>query len=64
MSATSPVLVFRPGHTPEPADVRRADFSDPESQRVLSDAARALAEELGRQAAREWFAQMTREVRR
>jgi hypothetical protein len=33
-----------------------ADFSDPESQRVLASAARGLAYELGRQAAREAFA--------
>lgn len=32
-----------------------ADFNDRESQRVLSVAARALAGELGRQAAREFF---------
>lgn len=32
-----------------------ADFSDPESQRVLTAAARAVAGELGRQAAREEF---------
>jgi len=31
------------------------DFSDPESQRVLTVAARALARALGRQAGREWF---------
>jgi hypothetical protein len=35
-----------------------ADFSDPESQRVLAAAARALARELGRQAAREYFAEL------
>jgi hypothetical protein len=33
-----------------------ADFTDPESQRALSAAARAVARELGRQAAREHFA--------
>jgi hypothetical protein len=43
------------GH--EGADVRSpADFSDPESQRVLDAAARAVARELGRQAARELWA--------
>lgn len=31
------------------------DFSDPESQRVLEATAVAMAGELGRQAAREWF---------
>lgn len=31
------------------------DFSDPESQRVLTVAARAVARELGREAAREYF---------
>jgi hypothetical protein len=36
------------------------DFSDPESQRVLSAAAVALARELGRQAAREYFASVVR----
>ena len=35
-----------------------ADFSDPESQRVLSAAASAVARELGRQAAREHFAEV------
>ena len=32
-----------------------ADFNDPESQRVLAAAAGAVARELGRQAAREYF---------
>ena len=35
-----------------------ADFSDRESQRVLSAAASAVARELGRQAAREHFAEV------
>jgi hypothetical protein len=35
----------------------RADFTDAESQRVLSAAAVAVARELGRQAARECFMQ-------
>jgi len=35
--------------------VQPADFSDPESQRVFDAAARAVAFELGRQAAREMF---------
>jgi len=33
------------------------DFSDRESQRVLLAAARGVAYELGRAAAREWFAE-------
>ena len=36
--------------------IGEADFSDPESQRVLAAAALAVARELGRQAAREFFA--------
>lgn len=35
-----------------------ADFSDPESQRVLDAIARSLSRELGRQAAREHCAAM------
>jgi hypothetical protein len=35
-----------------------ADFSDLESQRVLAAAARAVAHELGREAAREYFAEL------
>lgn len=35
-----------------------ADFSDHESQRVLAAAARAVARELGREAAREYFAEL------
>ena len=38
--------------------VHLADFTDRESQRVLSAAARAVARELGRQAAREYFAEV------
>jgi hypothetical protein len=37
-----------------------ADFGDPESQRVLAAAARAVARELGREAAREYFAELIR----
>ena len=40
--------------------VQLADFSDPESQRVLTLAARAVARELGREAAREYFAELIR----
>jgi hypothetical protein len=32
-----------------------SDFRDPESQRVLGEAARVVARELGRQAGHEWF---------
>ena len=35
-----------------------ADFSDHESQRVLAAAACAVAHELGREAAREYFAEL------
>ena len=35
-----------------------ADFTDAESQRVLTAAARAVARELGREAAREHFADL------
>jgi hypothetical protein len=38
--------------------VPAADFSDLESQRVLAAAARAVARELGREAAREYFAKL------
>ena len=34
------------------------DFSDPDSQRVLTAAARAVARELGREAARKYFAEL------
>lgn len=34
------------------------DFSDPESQRVLTAAALAVARELGREGAREYFAEL------
>jgi hypothetical protein len=38
--------------------VHATDFSDGESQRVLAVAACAVARELGRQAAREYFAEL------
>jgi hypothetical protein len=38
--------------------VRPADFSDVESQRVLAAAARAVVFELGREAGREYFAEL------
>lgn len=49
--------------SPEPArhaaiDAQRADFRDAESQRVFSEAALAVARELGREAAREQFAEL------
>jgi hypothetical protein len=37
-----------------------ADFGDRESQLVLAVAARAVAHELGREAAREYFAELIR----
>lgn len=40
--------------------VQPTDFSDPESQRVLTVAARAVARELGREAAREYVAELIR----
>jgi hypothetical protein len=42
----------------EAKPVDRAEFSDPESRRVLSAAAVAVARELGRQAARDYFMQL------
>ena len=63
MSARKPRIVRprRPSRR-EDADVRSrpADFSDPESQRVLTVAARAVARELGREAGREYFAEWIR----
>jgi hypothetical protein len=47
------ILCARDGSQP-------ADFNDSESQRVLDAAARTLARELGRQAARELWAQVIR----
>ena len=40
--------------------VQPADFSDLESQRVLAAAARAVVREVGREPAREYFAQVIR----
>ena len=42
----------------ETKPVQPADFSDRESLRVLAAAARAVARELGREAAREYFAEL------
>lgn len=42
----------------ESVDARGADFSDAESKRVLADAALVIARELGRDAAREYFAEL------
>ena len=47
--ATSPV---------EAKSLVPADFGDVESLRVLTTAARAVARELGREAAREYFAEL------
>ncbi len=40
--------------------VQPVDFRDAESQRVLTAAACAVAHELGREAAREYFAELVR----
>jgi hypothetical protein len=42
-------------------DGASADFHDAESQHVLTEAAAAVARELGRQAAREYFAELMRQ---
>jgi len=42
----------------EAKSVQPADFSDLQSQRVLMAAARAVARELGREAAREYFVEL------
>ena len=51
-------LVRRPLTLVETKSVQPTDFSDLESQRVLAAAARAVARELGREAAREYFAEL------
>jgi hypothetical protein len=43
---------------PNAKSAHAADFSDLESQRVLAAAARTVARELGREAAREYFAEL------
>lgn len=48
----------RPLTVMDTKSVQPADFSDFESQRVLTAAARAVARELGREAAREYFAEL------
>ena len=48
----------RPLTLVETKSVQPADFSDRESQRVLAAAVRAVARELGREAAREYFAEL------
>jgi hypothetical protein len=61
MSPKSSIVPFTPASSRRAADVSErtgADFSDPESQRVLAAAAAAVARELGRQAAREYFAEL------
>ena len=56
MKPQKPRLVSSPPPRQGEADVRRpGDFSDPESQRALHMMAIAVARELGRQAAREWW---------
>jgi hypothetical protein len=51
-------VTSRPLNLVEPKSAPGADFSDIESQRVLAVAAKAVARELGRQAAREYFAEL------
>ena len=53
-----PRFACRPLTMLETKPALQADFSDPESQRVLRAAAYAVAGELGRQAAREYFAEL------
>ena len=48
----------RPLAVVETKSVQPTDFSDRESQRVLAAAACAVAGELGREAAREYFAEL------
>ena len=48
----------RPVRIVDAMSVRPGDFSDRESQRVLIAAARAVAHALGREAAREYFAEL------
>ncbi len=65
MGAKAPIVVpFASRSTRSRGDVSEsataaaiADFRDPESQRVLAAAARDVAYELGRAAARNWFAE-------
>ena len=62
------LVVVRRRHDPKPVQPlsesleieanRLTDFSDAESQRVLTAASRAVARELGREAAREYFAKL------
>jgi hypothetical protein len=66
MSAKSPIVPFllpakrrrRVAVSTAETTSARADFGDPESQRALDAAARAVARNLGRQAAREYFAEL------
>ena len=51
-------VLRRPLALVELKSVPPTDFSDVESQRVLTLAACAVARELGREAAREYFAQL------
>ena len=60
----SPIVPFVPlpkrssGNLSAAPTIPPADFSDLESQRVFAAAARAVARELGREAAREYFAEL------
>jgi hypothetical protein len=64
IGAKSPIVPFVPSPKRSSGDLSAApavppvDFSDRESQRVLSVAAKAVARELGRQVAREYFADL------
>ena len=53
-----PRAARRPLTLVDAKSIRPTDFSDVESQRVLTVAARAVARELGREAAHEYFAQL------
>jgi hypothetical protein len=65
MAVKSPIVLFEPSAKRRNSELLgaatitgTADLSDPESQRVLTAAARAVARELGRQAARDYFAEL------
>ena len=53
-----PRSVQRPLTLVEGESVRVADFTDAESRQVLATAANALARELGREAARQYFTEL------
>lgn len=54
----APRSVRRPPRLAEMKPAESADFRDSESQRILQIAARAVAHELGREAARDYFAEL------